>query len=84
MICPAKPVRTEDLCVVLKEDILNTMLYVCQRYTWWKAKDTHKKQTHLYVRDDLNIKIITEMIQVDKDLWSWGLKGLVAKTNRQS
>jgi hypothetical protein len=28
MICSVKPVLTEDLCVVQKEEILNDMLYV--------------------------------------------------------
>jgi hypothetical protein len=28
MICPAKPVLTEDLCVVQKQEFFNNMLYV--------------------------------------------------------
>jgi hypothetical protein len=28
MICSVKPVRTEDFCVVQKEEIFNNMLYV--------------------------------------------------------
>jgi hypothetical protein len=28
MICSVKPVLTEDLCVVQKEEIINNMLYV--------------------------------------------------------
>jgi hypothetical protein len=28
MICSVKPVLTEDLCVVQKEEIFNNMLYV--------------------------------------------------------
>jgi hypothetical protein len=28
MICFVKPVRTEDLCIMQKEDIFNNLLYV--------------------------------------------------------
>jgi hypothetical protein len=32
MICPAKPVLTEDLCVVQKQKFLKTC-YMCEMYT---------------------------------------------------
>jgi hypothetical protein len=33
MICLAKPVLTEDLCVVQKQTFFYNMLYVCEMYT---------------------------------------------------
>jgi hypothetical protein len=33
MICSVKPVLTEDLCTVQKEEIFNNMPYVCEMYT---------------------------------------------------
>jgi hypothetical protein len=53
MICSVKPVLTEDLCVVQKEDIFNNMLYMCEMYILRKAKRIHKRQTHLLVREDV-------------------------------
>jgi hypothetical protein len=42
----AKPVLTEDLCVVQKQEFFNSMLYV---------RNVHltKGQTHLLVREDV-------------------------------
>jgi hypothetical protein len=63
VICSAKPVLTEDLCVVQKET-LSIMCYICEMYTWRKAK-----HIHLLVRED-----------VTQGLWknfrSWVSRGL--------
>jgi hypothetical protein len=48
MIGFAKPVLTEDLYIVQKEDFSITC-YMCDTYTWRKAKSIHKRQTHLHV-----------------------------------
>jgi hypothetical protein len=47
MICSAKPVLTEDLCVVQKQEFCSNMLYAR------KAKHIHNRQTHLLVREDV-------------------------------
>jgi hypothetical protein len=52
MICFAKPVLTDDLYIVQKEEFSVTC-YMCDMYTWRKAKHIHKRQTHLLVRDDV-------------------------------
>jgi hypothetical protein len=48
MICSAKPVLTEDLCVVPKK-VFSIACYMCEIYIWRKAKHIHKRQTHLLV-----------------------------------
>jgi hypothetical protein len=52
MIYPEKPVRTEGLFEVQKEEFLITW-YMCEMYTRRKAKRIHKRQTHLLVREDV-------------------------------
>jgi hypothetical protein len=52
IICFAKPVLTEDMYVVQKEEFLITC-YMGDTYTWWKAKHIHKRETHLPVREDV-------------------------------
>jgi hypothetical protein len=74
MICFAKPVLTEDLCVVQKEEFFNNMLYVRNVYLR-KAKHVHKRQTHLLVRENVTLGLLPEVVVV-------GVKGLDAKRNR--
>jgi hypothetical protein len=50
MVCSVKPVLTEDLCVVQKGTIFNN---ICDTYICRKAKHTHKRQSHLLVREDV-------------------------------
>jgi hypothetical protein len=50
MICFAMPVLAGDLCIVHKEEISITC-YMCDTYTWQKAKNSRKRQT-LLVRKD--------------------------------
>jgi hypothetical protein len=52
MIFSIKPVLTEDLCVVQKEDIFNNMLYVWNVHLT-KGQAIHKRQTHILVREDV-------------------------------
>jgi hypothetical protein len=52
MICFAKPVLTENLCVVQKEEFSITCCK-CDTYTSRKAKHIHKRQTHLLAREDV-------------------------------
>jgi hypothetical protein len=52
MICSAKPVLTEDLYVVQKEEFSITY-YMCEMYTWRKAKHIRKRQTHFLVRKNI-------------------------------
>jgi hypothetical protein len=52
MICSAKPILTEDLYIMQKEEFLNNMLYV--RYVHLtEAKSIHKRHTHLLFRVDV-------------------------------
>jgi hypothetical protein len=51
-ICVAKPVVTEDLYIVQKEEFSITC-YTCDTYAWRKAKHIHKRQNHLLVREDV-------------------------------
>jgi hypothetical protein len=53
MIFSVKPVLTEDLCVVQKEEF-SIICYMCEIYIWRKAKRIHKRQTHLLVREMLH------------------------------
>jgi hypothetical protein len=52
MISYVKPVLTEDLCVVQKEEFSITC-YICEMCISQKAKHIHKRQTHLLVREDV-------------------------------
>jgi hypothetical protein len=52
MIFCAKPVLTKNLYIVQKEE-LSITCYMCEMYTWRKAKHIHKRQTHLLVRQDI-------------------------------
>jgi hypothetical protein len=49
---PIKPILTEDLCVTQKEEFSMTC-YMCEMYTWRKAKHIHKRQNNLLVREDI-------------------------------
>jgi hypothetical protein len=48
----AKPGLTEDLYIVQEEEFSITR-YVCDTYTCRKAKNIHKRQTKLLVREDV-------------------------------
>jgi hypothetical protein len=50
MICSAKPVLTQGLYVVQKEEFSITCC-LCDTYTWQKAKHIHERQSHLLVRE---------------------------------
>jgi hypothetical protein len=52
MNCFAKPIQTEDSCIVQKEKF-SIKCYVCVTYILQKAKHIHKRQTHLLVREDV-------------------------------
>jgi hypothetical protein len=52
MICFEKPVLTEDMGVVQKEEFSITC-YICEMYTWRKAKHIHKGEAQLLVREDI-------------------------------
>jgi hypothetical protein len=53
MICSAKPVLREDLCVVHKEEFSITY-YMCDTYIYeGEEKPIHKRQTHPLVREDV-------------------------------
>jgi hypothetical protein len=52
MICSVKPLLTEDLCVVQKEEF-SISCYMCDTYTCRKAKHIDRRQTHLLVREDV-------------------------------
>jgi hypothetical protein len=60
--CPAKPVVTENLCVVQREGFSITC-YMCGTYTCRKAKHIHKGETH-FVREDVNLMAITAKVQL--------------------
>jgi hypothetical protein len=49
MICFAKPVLTEGLYIVQKEEFSVTR-HMCGMYIWWKVKHICNRQTHLLVR----------------------------------
>jgi hypothetical protein len=51
-ICFAKPGLTEDFYILQKEEFVITC-YMCDTYTGRKAKHTHKRQTHLLLREDV-------------------------------
>jgi hypothetical protein len=51
-ICTVKPVLTEDLCVVQMKEFSITCC-ICEMYTWRKARNIHKRQTNLLVREDV-------------------------------
>jgi hypothetical protein len=78
MICFAKPVLTEDLCI---GNIFNNMLYVRYILYFTKAKHIHKRQTHLLVREDVNVRTTTAKVQLKRKYLVADLKGLDAKTN---
>jgi hypothetical protein len=66
MICSVKPVLTEDLCVVQKEEMFNNMLYVwnihlkkCQAYSW--ETNPSSRQRGCYIRT------ITAGVQLKKN-----------------
>jgi hypothetical protein len=46
----AKPLLTEDLYIVHKEEETR---YMYDTYTWRNAKHIHKRQTHFLVREDV-------------------------------
>jgi hypothetical protein len=52
-----KPVLTEDLCVVQKEDIFNNMLYVC-------VKCFLDERPGMFIRD---VRTITARVQLIKE-----------------
>jgi hypothetical protein len=52
IIFSVKPVLTDDLCVVQKEEFSVTC-YMCEMYTSQKAKHIHRRQTNLLVREDV-------------------------------
>jgi hypothetical protein len=80
MICPAKPVLTEDLCIVQKEEFLKHA--VC-------AKCTLDERPSIFIRDK---PIFSSERMIHKDYYRkgsvsekkslvLGLKGLDTKTN---
>jgi hypothetical protein len=76
MNCSAKPVLTEDLCIVQKEEFSITC-YMCDMYTWWTAKHIHKRQSQLLVTEDVTYGLLPQGLNwKKKNLWwwvSWGL-----------
>jgi hypothetical protein len=65
MIFFAKPVLTDDLYIMQTEEFLITCC-MCDTYTWQRqAKHIHKRQTHLFVRED--IRTITANGSVEKN-----------------
>jgi hypothetical protein len=52
MICSVKPVMTEDLCVVQKEEFSITC-YMCDTYIWRRVKHIQNRQTYLLVREEV-------------------------------
>jgi hypothetical protein len=52
MVCFAKPRLIEDLDIVEMEEFSITC-YMCDTYTWRKAKHIHQKQPHILVREDV-------------------------------
>jgi hypothetical protein len=83
MICTAKPVLIEELCVVQKEEFLITC-YKCDTYTWRKAKRIHNRQTHILVREEVRyMRTITAKVQLKKKSLVVGLKGFDSKTEWQ-
>jgi hypothetical protein len=52
MVCFAEPELIEDLYIVQKEEFSETR-YMCDTYTWQKAKYVHKRQTYPLVREDV-------------------------------
>jgi hypothetical protein len=80
MICPAKPVLTEDLCVVQKEDFSLTR-YMCEMNTWRKAKHIHKRDKPIFSSERMLHKEYYPEGLVEKLSLVVSLKGLGAKTN---
>jgi hypothetical protein len=76
MICFAKPVLTEDLYVVQKEEFSITC-YMCDVYAWRKAKDVHKMQTHALFR--MLRKDYDRKGSVEKNLWSYASRSLASR-----
>jgi hypothetical protein len=76
MIRFAKPVLTE----VRKEE-LSITCYMCDMYTWRKAKHIHKRQTHPLWREMMLRKDYDYKGSVEKKSLVVSLKGLDAKTN---
>jgi hypothetical protein len=79
--CSAKPVLTEGLCVVQKQEYFNNILRICEMYTWRKAKHIHNRQTQLLVREDVTYGLISQGFSWGKKPLVVRLKGLAAKTN---
>jgi hypothetical protein len=71
MICSAKPVLTQELCVVQKQEF----------FTWRKAKHMHERHPYSRQRGCYIMTIIARVHLGENIPWSWGLKGLEAKTN---
>jgi hypothetical protein len=81
MICAAKPVLTEDLCVVQKEEF-SIPYYSCMCHIYFD------KRPSMFIRDKpilwserCYIWTITARVQLEKKSLVVSLKGLGAKTN---
>jgi hypothetical protein len=80
MICFAKPGLAENLYIVQKEGF-SIIRYMCDTYTdkrpsiFTRVKHTFSSERMLHKDYDRKGSV------AKKKLWSWGLKGIVAKTN---
>jgi hypothetical protein len=76
MICSAKPVLTEELCVAQKQEFFNNMLYV--RHVYLTKGQTYSKETNTSSRQR---GLISQGFSWGKKSLVVSLMGLDAKTN---
>jgi hypothetical protein len=75
MICFAKPVLTDSLCIVQKEHI------ICPILTFDEKSSIFIGDNPIFSSERMLHKDYDRNGSVEKKFWSWGSKRLHAKTN---